>query len=386
MSSAASSAAPATSTLPQTNYHRDVLYEKVEGGEDTAPNVDGVRAVARAVLDLSEEISDGDMEVSVVSGGITNKLFKVNFACRRQPVLVRVFGAEGMIDRDLENAMYEALAAAGVGPGYHGRFGNGRIETFLEGMVPLSLDDMADPQVSHQVAAQMARLHRYELPELLKPFHSSPVLWPQLWSWLNQARRDVGEGKLAARGAAVERRFAESLQDMVGDSFSRAEAELKGLEDLLPADLPTAFCNNDLLAGNILRHQTTGEVQLIDFEYGGCNYRGFEIANHWNEWAGGTTIEMQGATEYERFPSESQQLEFCRSYLGCSTQHEEAADKGKDAEVQDLLREARLFVLVNHWYWGLWAVNQAIGEGIEEFDYLRYAENRLKRYYEERGA
>ena len=31
---------------------------------------------------------------------------------------------------------------------------------------------------------------------------------------------------------------------------------------------------------------TTKEVTLIDFEYGGANYRGFDLANHWNEWAG----------------------------------------------------------------------------------------------------
>ncbi len=36
------------------------------------------------------------------------------------------------------------------------------------------------------------------------------------------------------------------------------------------------------------QHPASGELKLIDFEYGGPNYRAFDIANHFNEWAGGT--------------------------------------------------------------------------------------------------
>ena len=38
-------------------------------------------------------------------------------------------------------------------------------------------------------------------------------------------------------------------------------------------------------------------------------------------------------------------------------------------------------IMVNHLYWGLWAVNQAAEEGCDEFDYLTYAANRLNEYY-----
>ena len=33
------------------------------------------------------------------------------------------------------------------------------------------------------------------------------------------------------------------------------------------------FCHNDLLAANILEDPATGDLKLIDFEYGGANYR-----------------------------------------------------------------------------------------------------------------
>ena len=60
--------------------------------------------------------------MSVVVGGITNSLFKATFCASDQPaVLVRVFGGEGMIDRDLENATFKALSDSGVGTEYFGR-------------------------------------------------------------------------------------------------------------------------------------------------------------------------------------------------------------------------------------------------------------------------
>ena len=53
-----------------------------------------------------------------------------------------------------------------------------------------------------------------------------------------------------------------------------------------------------------------------------------------------------------------------------------------ESAVQSLVEEANSYVQVNHWYWGLWAINQATLEGVEDFDYLTYAESRARRYFE----
>ena len=49
--------------------------------------------------------------------------------------------------------------------------------------------------------------------------------------------------------------------------------------------------------------------------------------------------------------------------------------------VAALVEESAQFVLADHWYWGLWAVNQARDEGCEEFPYLTYAQRRIGQYY-----
>ena len=74
------------------------------------------------------------------------------------------------------------------------------------------------------------------------------------------------------------------------------------------------------------------------------------------EWAGGTQLEMNGVCDYTRFPTPQKQLEFCKAY---SSVNEEVSP-------EEIMREANRFVGVNHWYWGLWGLNQAILEGDSE--------------------
>ena len=49
-------------------------------------------------------------------------------------------------------------------------------------------------------------------------------------------------------------------------------------------------------------------MQFIDFEYGCYNYRGYDFANHWCEYAG-----FEG--DYSRYPDSKQQAKFVTAYL-----------------------------------------------------------------------
>lgn len=46
------------------------------------------------------------------------------------------------------------------------------------------------------------------------------------------------------------------------------------------------FAHNDLLLGNVIYNEGEGTVSFIDFEYANYNYQAFDIANHFNEYAG----------------------------------------------------------------------------------------------------
>ena len=115
---------------------------------------------------------------------------------------------------------------------------------------------------------------------------------------------------------------------------------------------PVVYCHNDLLAPNVLlstSEAAPGELYLIDFEYGSYNYRGFDLGNHFNEWAGFDC-------EYWRYPDDAQQRAFLAAYAGGEAGPAPAAHS---PEVDALVVEANVFSLASHLYWGIWALIQA---------------------------
>ena len=329
---------------------------------------------------IDELLEKNKFSVKVVTGGITNALYSLSGLSslkENDSVLIRVFGAEGMIDRDVETSTFAALARQGIAPSFLGRFGNGRLEGWLENYSPLTLEDFQLKETTEAIASEMAKLHfGFVVPEDLKKWHSEedPGMWGQLFSWMEQAR-EITEYK-----SEEDNQRAETLLDL-----PKLADELNWLKaDVIPNNAKVAFCHNDLLAANIMRNDLTGEIKLIDFEYGGVNYVAFDIANHFNEYAGGTSEESNGVPDYSLFPSKERRKDFITAYLRA------ARDSSADSEIEtsleedisSLTKEVEAFVLANHLYWGLWAVNQAAAEGTEEFDYLTYAVNRFKRYFD----
>ncbi|KAL3795889.1 hypothetical protein HJC23_002160 [Cyclotella cryptica] len=304
-------------------------------------------------------------------------------------ILIRIFGAEGMINRDIETSTYAALCRADIAHDYLGRFQNGRIEGWLEGYIPLHCNDLSEEGTSMQIAKEMARLHcLFEVPEgELRDHHGSEVgLWDQLRSWMEHAK------------GYSEFKTEWDTERVVKLDLSKIEMELNQIIESFtnPANKKTddgatpgiVFCHNDLLAANIMRDPQTNKIQLIDFEYGGTNYAAFDMANHFNEHAGGTTAAEGATPDYGKFPPEERQQRFCVEYVKMvkELQRQKNGVKEEDTqnvqcEAMELLNQVKEFVLVNHLYWGLWAINQAAEEGCEEFDYITYAKNRFNEFY-----
>lgn len=342
------------------------------------------------------------MTVVPVLGGLSNTLYRVSglqtlettAAAAFDSVLVRIFGAQGMIDRDVETSTFAALAEEGHVPPYHGRFGNGRLEGWMEGMRPLEVPELSRDDIILAVADKVARLHtQFRIPDDLKEYYSAPNMWQQLEEWLQQALHNEYRTANDAACAASLR-----LAETVADEFRwiRSDVFSSSVSASLQNEASVVYCHNDLLAANIMYNETTGELQLIDFEYGGVNYRSFDLANHWNEYASGPPHET--VPHYDWLPDERQQTLFCRTYLRAAAAAASASnghhDNGNDRrdesrvitditdeQVEALRTEVQAFLLPNHLYWGLWAINQAASEGCEEYDYMRYGMERFKQYY-----
>ncbi|MCB9793158.1 MAG: phosphotransferase [Alphaproteobacteria bacterium] len=315
------------------------------------PELDGqLLDLARALCPAWAEAEGA--ELAVIGGGITNRLFRLR-APGRPPLLVRVYGpnTELVIDREGENRLLARLSREGFGPTYHGRFRNGRIEGYWEGFRPLEPQEMGQPGLREGIARRLAALHNFP------PGDPQPRLWQTLGAWMQTARQLDFEGADRRRHAALALdRYAEALVQLEA-RFHRGLAAHPGAQ----AGVRAVLAHNDLLSGNILLHEASGELRFVDYEYGATSYAAFDVANHFCEYAGFDSDFARG------FPDRAAREAFAAAYLD--------APAGSDA-VRAFSDVVEFFVLPDHLWWATWAVIQARYSPID-FDYLEYARLRL---------
>eukprot|EP01111_Echinosteliopsis_oligospora_P012049 TRINITY_DN4097_c0_g1_i2.p1 TRINITY_DN4097_c0_g1~~TRINITY_DN4097_c0_g1_i2.p1 ORF type:complete len:308 (+),score=75.63 TRINITY_DN4097_c0_g1_i2:200-1123(+) len=290
-----------------------------------------------------------------LTGGITNSLYivtsdKVPARHRELPVVLRIYGVntEKIIDRVKELKIQIESFHQGVGPKLWGVFKNGCVYAYLPGR-DVELLEMNDPKISKMIAREVAKWHKLNMSG-----ERVPVLWRTIYNWSSQIPRTVED---PAKN--------EVLQALNVDLLITEVAELE--EKLKQYNSPVVFCHNDLLHRNLILSENGDAVFFIDFEYANFNFRGFDIANHFNEFAG---FEV----DYSLFPSRETQLTFLREYL------QALGEEATPEKLEKLLAEVELFVLASHLYWGFWALIQSQNSEID-FDFFGYSKARFDQYY-----
>ena len=214
--------------------------------------------------------SPGDVNVHKVTGGITNKLFRLEKKDGSGSVLLRLYGGEGLIDRVVETATFKALSTHLGRPACLGELkdGGGRVEEFLADHRTLTIDDVARPDTSLLIAAALARLHEFVPPPPLDEVHRGITLWATLRDWLAKAA-DPEMGAALAAASADDGALYEAEAAGVFDVKLIGRA-VDALEAKAPQDTPV-FAHNDLLPTNLMMDLQSGELRIIDLEYGGMS-------------------------------------------------------------------------------------------------------------------
>ncbi|XP_021895175.1 probable ethanolamine kinase [Carica papaya] len=296
--------------------------------------------------------------VETVSGGITNLLLKVSTTeedGKEVSVTVRLYGpnTEYVINRERELQAIKYLSAAGFGAKLLGVFGNGMVQSFIDArtLVP---SDMRKPKLSAEIAKQLSSFHQVEIPG-----SKEPQLWHDIFKFFEKASTlqfdDIDKQRM--------------YETISFDEVHKAVVELRELTGLLNS--PIVFSHNDLLSGNLMLNDEQEKLYLIDFEYGSYNYRGFDIGNHFNEYAG-------YECDYSLYPNKDEQYHFFKHYLRPDKPHEVS-----EKDLRALYVETNTYMLASHLYWALWALIQAKMSPID-FDYLGYFFLRYKEYQKQK--
>ncbi|GBG32215.1 Choline/ethanolamine kinase [Hondaea fermentalgiana] len=354
-------------------------------------------AVMQLVDDFAESKAE-DITCKTLQGGITNQLYLMEDKTKNAAALVRLYGpnTELLIDRPVECLVFHILGEKGFGPKLLGLFENGRVEAYIpsKGVAPEEMGQREPADYMKLIAQELARMHDLDMPLSHEP---------QLWSFLHKFRdmtNDISFSDKPKDQAILEelrlpevRKRLEELekelpsaannfgQDLIDQHAGHGSAELEAIKFLFAS----RFCHNDLLAGNVLYVEDSSppRMQFIDFEYGKYNFRGFDFANHFCEYAG---FDFDLAKWY---PSVSAQRHFMEEYL------EAIVKAGNDKDVERLhfrlmteptfadtfyasaLVWTTKFAEASHIFWGLWGIIQQKFSPID-FDYLGYARLRLK--------
>jgi len=327
-------------------------FEIDPSDKESAPQL--IRQVAKSVVREWNDLSLSDIVVKEVSGGITNMLYRAiveNNNNKNGSVLVRVYGnkTDLIIDRKRELVNIKRLFTTGFGPKLYGTFKNGYVYEFYPGC-PVQPEELSSCKWNAQIAAQLARYHQQDMVEELS-------LWKTLDNWLTLVPDTYEKPSQTAK-----------LEEIGGKT--KLQAELRQLHDV--ADKlasPLVFSHNDLLGGNIIVNEAAGTIKFIDFEYASTNYQAFDIANHFNEFAGFDA-------DYSRYPNKEQQHEFLRSYL---TTYKNGTAPTEE-ELHKLYVQVNKFALISHMFWGIWALVQGAISKLD-FDFVEYAGLRFAEYY-----
>ncbi|PAA94813.1 hypothetical protein BOX15_Mlig016922g1 [Macrostomum lignano] len=301
--------------------------------------------------------------------GITNKLVALHYGERFQfgddVILIRIYGekTELIIDRQAEVRNMRLLHLHGFCKPVYATFANGLCYGYVHGDVA-DEELVREPTFGRLVARELASLHCLQVPsadgESAAP---QPMVFATMRRFLELGPDEFPEPDRQAR-------FRASLPDKAA-----LRAEVADLEaHLVPLACPVVFSHNDTLIKNFVYDRREQRVFLIDFEYCAHNYLPFDLANHFNEFAGVATV------DHSRYPSREFQLPWLRNYL----QYRDGFLGGGGAEsldsrVEQLYREVTKFSLASHLLWALWALVQARHSTID-FDFLDYAISRYGEY------
>lgn len=386
---------------------------------------DSQQSATRLILTVRPDWDTADDKIEFVrfTDGITNTLLKAinkrkgwsTEEVDREAILLRAYGngTAVLIDREREAQNHELLMKYGLAPELLARFKNGMLYRFVKGSVTAP-EDLRKPSIYTAVARRLAQWHatvpclthptskngivrgngghshldRDEMIENAAPGKPTPNVWTVMQKWILALPTDTLEQRQR------QDKLQHELEWLVNEFSQRPGLGVDGVRNthlnrsveycwLTSPGSQLVFAHCDLLSGNVIVLPTTYaasgakdqvSVTFIDYEYATPSPAAFDIANHFAEWGGFDC-------DYSALPSRSQRREFIDEYVRAYFK----ILPGKniidlETEVKKLNDEVDLFRGVPGFYWGIWALIQAVISEID-FDYASYAETRLAEYW-----
>jgi thiamine kinase-like enzyme len=225
----------------------------VSGAPASVPNISSLTAEQRAADIASRLWSVGEESIESLSGGMTNRNFKVGLPDGTAAV-IRIFGERTellLVDRDIEVAATSIAASLGVAPAVLAdlREEGALVVEFVEG-APIPLEEMAKPDTLRRVVDTLHTLHGGPpFPGTIDPLEMAETYY------------ETASGYGVTEQQTTDYLWAHEIGQRVMDAVDfRITSPIHG----------------DLLPGNFIDQ---GKIRLLDWEYAGMSDPRFDLAN-----------------------------------------------------------------------------------------------------------
>lgn len=347
-----------------TQTHSQTVSLKFRVRDDTEANtITDIRRLSGIVysgLDINipnDTHSLQDIQVNRLFQGATNKCYEIK-RDGFQSLFIRVEGKGNFlsVEKSQEMHILQLCSRHNLSPKLYSIYTNGYISEFINGEF-ISVPMMADPKYSNLIALSIAKWHKLQVPSNMKGKLDANV-WKTIDRYLVIAKQHYSQDDPILNMIEMETNITKN--DIM--NHSRTDEFV--------------LCHNDLNHGNIAYDGEKDSIIYVDLEFGGLNYRNFDLANHFCEWAG---LDLR----YELCPTEDQQKRFLRTYVDA---HYGDKIKNKDQYVNWMYIETYKWMQVSHLVWILWGIIQEKISDIVDFNYHDYWKVRLTEYHKRKGT
>lgn len=286
----------------------------------------------------------------------SSRVFVVETSLPIQPkrFIYKVFGSSDTLNLSQCSSIMRRLAKSKLAPTIYIETESYRLEEFLENFRNLTRTEIVRPHIACKIANKLREMHEIDMSDILDV--QSIVCVVNATKWRKVAQRVFTD-------------YSQFLRKNECKQAARALGKeyLQMFYDVLPKESPVVLAHMDTCFLNVLYQEEKDEVYLLDFDYTGYCYRGFDLAM--------LLTDVKYDYNYPEFPFYEYQAE---AYPGDQVL---ASCIKAYGEGIDMFVECKRCMIASNYLWAMWSFS-LFKEENKGFDVLSYGLLRFKEFLE----
>lgn len=258
--------------------------------------------------------------------------------------IFRFFGSAGTLDINTSSSITLELSKHNLAPKIFLETSAYRLEEYLQGYRSLSISEIREVKIAEKISAKLKFFHSLDFSSFVNP--NSIICVENAKKW-----RKVAQNNFSCINDN------ERTQEIEQAILALSQEYWNVFEEILPNSSPVVVSHMDTSYLNILYQEEKEEVYLLDFDYTGYCYRGFDLAMLLTDIKYDYNI-----NEYPYFKVDARTNNIDSLLAACVKAYGEGVE---------MFIECKQCMVASHYLWAMWAFS-LYSSSSERFDMLKY--------------